>query len=426
MKKLLTVFFLALLLTLVCSSAMAIGPLYTSKGMNLHNLEVPYADGTKKVYDEMYVTSVEVDGGVTPDCSLDAYALIHLIGRVWDPVGMVYNEDAGITKTVKVPIDKIHLYGLPVVWETTCEKITYKEVCTKCGDIHYYTDINYATNGSHNYVLKTVVEPTCMSQGTQKYICSFCGAEKAGTYKVPALDYHAFSKKVVDKAETCTDIGKYHFQCEWCGKNETDAYGNILYHEIAAHTAPLPYKVVVDKEPTCLEEGEQHYECSLCGENQGAAPNIPALGHNYGAWKKSPSSCKQEERVCSRCGNVDKRDLGAGEWQHSYVIHYQYATSCTKDGQGIALPSQGTMTSICSVCGDSEWGYDMFGQPNTQVIPGDDYSMHKFVHDSSAPMVRKPWSAPFAAAPISARFPMPPSISGASGRRTATPGCATA
>lgn len=75
-----------------------------------------------------------------------------------------------------------------------------------------------------------------------------------------------------------------------------------------AHTHSYTKKVQ-DKAPTCTATGSGHYECPTDGARNGATYSIPALGHNYGSWSNwTDISNTQQQRTqkCSRCSDVRK------------------------------------------------------------------------------------------------------------------------
>ena len=60
--------------------------------------------------------------------------------------------------------------------------------------------------------------------------------------------------------------------------------------------------------PTCTEKGTYIYICMNCWDTgTGPTGEIPALGHDWGAWTSNGSG--SEKRTCSRCGETETRSV---------------------------------------------------------------------------------------------------------------------
>ena len=105
---------------------------------------------------------------------------------------------------------------------------------------------------------------------------------------------------VAKKDATCTEKGnEAYWKCESCGKMFSDKNGNTEIYsvpEIAAKGHSISdYKVT--KEADCTEKGEKFGKCDVCGLT--VTEQIPALGHQTGAWQFDNL---QHWKQCSRCG----------------------------------------------------------------------------------------------------------------------------
>lgn len=113
-----------------------------------------------------------------------------------------------------------------------------------------------------------------------------------------------------------------------------------------AHTHSLQYVAAVAA--TCTNAGHSaYYYCSGCNkyfsdsnaqnEITLASTNIPALGHNFGAWTvTTAATCTKagvETRYCSRCNATETRNVAAlGHNAGTPVIENRVEPTSTKDG----------------------------------------------------------------------------------------------
>ncbi len=105
----------------------------------------------------------------------------------------------------------------------------------------------------HNYV-KTVVKPTCSSEGYTEYHCTECSVKYISDY-VEKLDHKWKTKSVVEA--TCTEDGKRVIVCTVCGEEVTEKYGEAKGHNYGE-------EIVI--EPTCQHGGHTVSICTVCGE----------------------------------------------------------------------------------------------------------------------------------------------------------------
>lgn len=101
----------------------------------------------------------------------------------------------------------------------------------------------------HEYE-KTIVLPTCESQGFTEYLCN-CG-DKYIDDIIDKLE-HKYSKNVVDS--TCTEKGYTEYLCE-CGDKYIDDETDVLNHEFSE------WKIIKDSTET--EKGLQERFCNNC------------------------------------------------------------------------------------------------------------------------------------------------------------------
>ena len=97
----------------------------------------------------------------------------------------------------------------------------------------------------------------------------------------------------------------------------------------------------VIKEANCTEDGTLRIYCSVEGCTSYEEKTIAAKGHSYGEWEtvKKPEIGVEgeEQRICTECGDVEKRNIPAivhGEEDHVYDGRTEVIkeASCTEEG----------------------------------------------------------------------------------------------
>ena len=185
--------------------------------------------------------------------------------------------------------------------------------CTEDGVMQYTCLVCQATREEnitatgHAYT-KTVVAPTCVTSGYEKYVCTVCGYEYHDHFTAPlGHDYES-----VVTPPSCTEQGYTTHTCAVCGDSYVDGYTSPTGHSFG------PWSVT--KEPTCTEKGEQTRSCTVCGEEE--TQTLDAKGHDLTSRVVAPG-CTDDgytEHVCQVCGIgyrdtfVDALGHDWGEW----------------------------------------------------------------------------------------------------------------
>lgn len=244
-----------------------------------------------------------------------------------------------------------HRYSAEVK-EATCTEDGYTDYrCTACGD-GYRGD--YVSAIGHNYVEYTVAA-TCQSAGYTLVTCLRCGDEyiEEGSY-TPSGD-HSFGEWYALSPELCLVGGTQERRCIYCGETER-------------RTVPAQghsYEASYEEEPSCTEGGYTRYVCSVCGDEKYEFSAM--LGHNFGEWRETQAgtcvSVGEEERVCLRCGETERRTTAAGPHDYEKTI---VAPTCEEGGFTLYR---------CRYCGDlaegdftQSLGHD-YGQWQTVKTP---------------------------------------------------------
>ena len=403
MKKFLTVLCLALLLTLICTSAMAT---IDAKYKNNKNT---IASMIGKEWNGYFIKAIDTVS-VYPTCTAAGTALVQTQIREWDGTAYVPGADG---PTLEMSIDPLHSWKYPdwasvpdtEIVDKNCLTIVKRNVCTICGYAETKTFDNPYTGGKHNFVLTPIAgsTATCQKPGLAESICSVCkqkNPDMPGTYEIAKVD-HEFTVRKDDVVTTCDLGGKYHYVCKWCGTPEVDSYNQIIYHTTTPHTPiwSTDTKIEPGDEPTCTKNGRSHLYCTLCGapKRSGSAidyitdpaidPTIKALGHDWTEWTvtKAPTCVDgKEERGCLRCGISDTRAIPATD-EHTWVEKRVYDMNCYKNPDGSAAPASGMLYTTCSVC-----GADKAGSPAPFYDADFTHSNHQFVRDTSRAYLNEP------------------------------------
>lgn len=237
-----------------------------------------------------------------------------------------------------------HAYTKTVVAPTCVTSGYEKYVCTVCG--YEYHD-HFTEPLGHDYE-SVVTPPSCTEQGDTTHTCTRCDDRYVDGYTAPTG--HSFSQWSVTKEPTCTEKGEESRSCTACGEAETrtvDAKGHNLTSHVAA--------------PNCTEDGYTEHACDVCGICY-RDTFVDALGHDWGEWAaKTEADCFHdgiEARTCARCHTEESRTVAANEshcpskafrdvdtsrWYHDGVDFVVRAGIMEGVGNGLFQPN-GTLT----------------------------------------------------------------------------------
>lgn len=259
--------------------------------------------------------------------------------------------------------------------DATCLSVGHTQgiICERCEKILKETKIT--EKRPHNFVLMEVrAEPTCMSEGSGRYkctycereeimvikplehnfqavnkvptcekdgvvgglVCTMCSAVKTAPMLLPALG-HSYDIYEETVTATCTETGMARFTCSRCGKYQDRVI------PLKEHT-PEKMKEVA---PTCEKGGLLGGTvCSVCKKVLEEQSQTPALGHSFSAWKTvKKATCTQDGKLqaeCERCGALKTRPTPA--------LTHSYQTVTVK----ASFKSDGSTYKKCKTCGKTE------------------------------------------------------------------------
>lgn len=143
-----------------------------------------------------------------------------------------------------------------------------------------------ATIHTHKY--KTIkIAPTCTEQGYTLYRCD-CGYEYKNNFVQPKHDY-----VLVEYIEpTCETDGRERYKCANCGEEK------VVVLQAAGHKFG---QWIEQEKPTCEKDGFALRQCKRCGKTE--RKTIDATGHNFSEWRQDDD---EFVRDCDRCGKTEK------------------------------------------------------------------------------------------------------------------------
>lgn len=122
-------------------------------------------------------------------------------------------ETAEITPTERITGIHEHKYKEQIV-KPTCVAKGYTVHRCACG--HQYKD-NYTDIIAHTFKVKSIVDPSCRTDGYKEKVCEVCGEKERE--RIPAIS-HSFSKWTEIKSPTCTEPGEEYRICSDCNATE--------------------------------------------------------------------------------------------------------------------------------------------------------------------------------------------------------------
>ena len=279
-----------------------------------------------------------------------------------------------------------HKYGSwEVIQEPTCiSKGQSKRVCEICGD-EEFKELDIISHKPHNYddldsdctheghiggtycevcnieltpstkvdkkdhsygEWETTVEPTCITKGQARRICSICNHEEY--IELDMIDHKPISYN--DEASTCITHGHAGGSyCEFC-KKELEAPTEL---PLGNHKYDI---ITTTKEATLNEEGIKTYTCSICGDSY--TESIPRA---------------------TLSSNIFSKSLDSSKFNNSY-IEFTYMDNINNIYQDIIFMNKDNLSYIKVYDHNLGKEYNYYNYLNTEVIETwlDDYRHKKY------------------------------------------------
>ena len=260
--------------------------------------------------------SFEITETVAPTCTGDGYEKL---------VCSVCGEERTRTLSSVFAHDFVETVVAP-----TCTQNGYtKAECTLCGEVEFY---DFTPPIGHKLTITNEGE-YCEAHGTKCYKCSRCDYEEA-----VAVSSEKLVTQTVRTEPTCTQAGSEKEICTLCGATIATVILKPTGHVFADN-------FTVDKAASCTETGEKSRHCANC-EERIYITEIPLAAHSFKD-EVIVSSCtkqgytKHSCRNCeySYCDGYTEIDPAA----HTVVTDEAVAPTCTQTGL--------TAGCHCSECG---------------------------------------------------------------------------
>ena len=213
---------------------------------------------------------------------------------------------------------------------------------------------------------------TCTASGSREAVvsCETCGEEISRTPETISALGHDWGEWQTVKEPECTETGLRQRACQRCGETEAETL------PANGHT-PITEAAIA---ATCTESGwTEHIYCAVCEEVlEPYQTEIPALGHDWGAWETVENAtcgvAGLQRRTCQRagCGATEEQPIpatGAHVMPEEPVIENEVPETCTT-GQSF------DDVYYCVVC-----GAELSRQPYTTDAPGHDWGAWETVQE---------------------------------------------
>ena len=155
---------------------------------------------------------------------------------------------------------------------------------------------------------------TCTASGSREAVvsCETCGEEISRTPETISALGHDWGEWQTVKEPECTETGLRQRACQRCGETEAETL------PANGHT-PITEAAIA---ATCTESGwTEHIYCAVCEEVlEPYQTEIPALGHDWGAWETVIAAAHLPARRLRRHGRAahsrHRRACNAGRTRH--------------------------------------------------------------------------------------------------------------
>ena len=250
------------------------------------------------------------------------------------------------------PCESGHSYGVPVqITAPTCTAAgSEKSVCTVCG-AEKTEEIAAAGHTEGEWQID--VEPSCTATGLRHTACSACGI-KLVEEAIPMTEHVLADEFEVVRAATCEQTGEQVKRCTACKQVR-------VTQTISATGHTEEENWVIDAAAGCEENGARHKNCAVC-QKLLVSETIPATGHTEGEWQTDvESSCTamgSRHTACTDCGKtLSTEDIPMTEHVLADEFEVVRAATCEQAGEQVkrcTVCKQVRVTQTISATGHTE------------------------------------------------------------------------
>lgn len=268
--------------------------------------------------------------------------------------------NCGEEETREIPA-KGHTFGEAQVVEPSCYKDGYTfKVCTVCEAESDHTDVKPKGDEYHEYEEKTTTEPNCEANtpGKKEWVCKHCKKTDPTRPATNIKAEHDYETTTVDA--TCQSEGSISEICKVCG-----APGKTEVIPQLEHTAVK----VAEREADCENPARIEYYCSVC-QHEWSEGDGEGLGHEWSEEKTHEPTCTvpgYRYKECTRPGCGKEEPIkGSTVPANGHTVNYDDPTKVEIVEPTCITP--GTITPICTKCGEKVTGQDNYGNEYVKSI----------------------------------------------------------
>ncbi len=226
------------------------------------------------------------------------------------------------------------------LYNTTMVSMGFLESNPYSFDIYEYTpkyireqNGEFTDPCEHAFVVSTMKEATCTTNGENQYKCEICGFSYVEAKEKSKHVYHETERI----NPTCDKEGIISYACENCGKTYNEGLPKIEHdYQLSQHI-----------EGTCKTKEQLIYTCSFCGD---IMTEIKLYGeHNMEKQDTSiESTCDNEGKLvekCLVCGEEEETVLSALGHEYSEELEVLKNPTCIDSGE---------MAYVCVRCSNTQ------------------------------------------------------------------------
>ncbi len=295
---------------------------------------------THKIESSDFATLIVKEGDISFTTAISVYVLLnhngHQISLYNNGINSSfpdYDGDGYKDNVDPYPLEKHpteHSYVFSGTVDPTCIEEGYDAyICEYCNGL---IKENLIDKIPHDYSYSSTVTPSCTAQGYDIYKCSQCSETEKRNYTSALGHDYEYQSTIVP---TCTEKGYDTYKCSRCSTTEKRNYVNSVDHS---------YEYIKTIEPTCAISGYDLYKCANCGKEE-QRNQVNTLPHNYVYQNTTTPTCIDQgydTYKCVNCGSLENRNY-VNAIGHNNVLTDTVLSTCN---------TAGYYEYTCSVCGN--------------------------------------------------------------------------